>query len=90
MTLNKPLFILQDVYLVQSVMECDLYKLLRSQKLSADHVCYFLYQVSRKQTAPGCNLVCVEYQNFFICKITRPITDTSICNAQDGAGNLCT
>jgi hypothetical protein len=38
-------FLLQDIYLVQSVMECDLYKLLRSQKLSADHVCYFLYQV---------------------------------------------
>jgi len=29
----------------QSLMECDLHKLLRSQKLSADHTCYFLYQV---------------------------------------------
>lgn len=26
-------------------METDLYKLLKSQKLSNDHVCYFLYQV---------------------------------------------
>ena len=28
-------------------MECDLYKLLRSQKLSDDHVCYFTYQILR-------------------------------------------
>ena len=28
-------------------MECDLFKLLRSQRLSADHVCYFLYQILR-------------------------------------------
>ena len=28
-------------------MECDLYKLLRSQKLGDDHVCYFLYQIIR-------------------------------------------
>ena len=28
-------------------MECDLYKLLRSQKLSNDHVCYFTYQILR-------------------------------------------
>ena len=28
-------------------METDLHKLLRSQKLSADHVCYFLYQMLR-------------------------------------------
>ena len=28
-------------------MECDLYKLLRSQKLSDDHICYFTYQILR-------------------------------------------
>ena len=28
-------------------METDLYKLLRSQRLSNDHVCYFLYQILR-------------------------------------------
>ncbi len=32
---------------MQSFMECDLFKLLRSQKLSEDHVCYFLYQILR-------------------------------------------
>ena len=40
-------FIFQDLYLVQTLMECDLYKLLRSQKLSDDHVCYFTYQILR-------------------------------------------
>ncbi|XP_023349330.1 mitogen-activated protein kinase 1 isoform X1 [Eurytemora carolleeae] len=38
---------LKDIYIVQSLMECDLHKLLRSQRLSADHVCYFLYQILR-------------------------------------------
>lgn len=28
-------------------METDLYKLLKSQQLSNDHVCYFLYQILR-------------------------------------------
>ena len=28
-------------------MECDLYKLLKSQKLSDDHICYFTYQILR-------------------------------------------
>lgn len=32
-------------YIVQCLMETDLYKLLKTQKLSNDHVCYFLYQV---------------------------------------------
>ena len=31
----------------QSLMETDLHKLLRSQKLSSDHICYFLYQMLR-------------------------------------------
>eukprot|EP00095_Tigriopus_kingsejongensis_P008843 maker-scaffold15_size728074-snap-gene-1.11 protein:Tk08843 transcript:maker-scaffold15_size728074-snap-gene-1.11-mRNA-1 annotation:"mitogen-activated protein kinase 3" len=38
---------LKDLYLVQKNMECDLYKLLRSQRLSDDHTCYFLYQILR-------------------------------------------
>jgi len=38
---------LKDIYIVQSLMECDLHKLLRSQKLSSDHICYFLYQILR-------------------------------------------
>lgn len=28
-------------------METDLYKLLKSQQLSNDHICYFLYQILR-------------------------------------------
>ena len=28
-------------------METDLYKLLKSQRLSNDHICYFLYQILR-------------------------------------------
>lgn len=38
---------LKDLYLVQKYMECDLFKLLRSQRLSDDHICYFLYQILR-------------------------------------------
>ena len=34
-------------YIVQSLMETDMYKLLKTQKLSNDHVCYFLYQILR-------------------------------------------
>ena len=32
-------------YIVQDLMETDLYKLLKSQQLSNDHICYFLYQI---------------------------------------------
>ncbi len=28
-------------------MECDLYKLLRHQRLTDEHICYFLYQILR-------------------------------------------
>ena len=35
------------IFTLQSLMETDLHKLLRSQKLSSDHVCYFLYQILR-------------------------------------------
>ncbi|KAJ8042961.1 Mitogen-activated protein kinase 1 [Holothuria leucospilota] len=38
---------MRDVYIVQSLMETDLYKLLKTQKLSNDHICYFLYQILR-------------------------------------------
>lgn len=34
-------------YIVQDLMETDLYKLLKTQHLSNDHICYFLYQVLR-------------------------------------------
>lgn len=38
---------MRDVYIVQCLMETDLYKLLKSQRLSNDHICYFLYQILR-------------------------------------------
>ena len=38
---------MNDIYIVQGLMETDLFKLLRSQRLSNDHVCYFMYQVGR-------------------------------------------
>jgi len=38
---------LRDVYIVQSLMETDLYKLLKTQRLSNNHICYFLYQILR-------------------------------------------
>eukprot|EP01135_Chromosphaera_perkinsii_P001036 Nk52_evm6s157 gene=Nk52_evmTU6s157 len=38
---------MRDVYIVQELMETDLYKLLKTQRLSNDHVCYFLYQALR-------------------------------------------
>lgn len=34
-------------YIVQCLMETDLYKLLKTQRLSNDHICYFLYQILR-------------------------------------------
>ncbi|XP_072044482.1 mitogen-activated protein kinase 1-like [Amphiura filiformis] len=38
---------MKDVYIVQCLMETDLYKLLKTQHLSNDHICYFLYQILR-------------------------------------------
>uniref|UniRef100_A0AAZ3Q0D3 Mitogen-activated protein kinase n=1 Tax=Oncorhynchus tshawytscha TaxID=74940 RepID=A0AAZ3Q0D3_ONCTS len=38
---------MRDVYIVQDLMETDLYKLLKTQMLSNDHTCYFLYQILR-------------------------------------------
>eukprot|EP00731_Ephydatia_muelleri_P015601 Em0009g25a len=34
-------------YIVQTLMESDLYKVLKTQRLSNDHICYFLYQILR-------------------------------------------
>lgn len=38
---------LRDVYIVQGLMETDLFKLLKTQPLSNDHTCYFTYQILR-------------------------------------------
>lgn len=38
---------LSNRYIVQDLMETDLYKLLKTQHLSNDHICYFLYQILR-------------------------------------------
>ncbi|CAJ0579299.1 unnamed protein product, partial [Mesorhabditis spiculigera] len=38
---------MKDIYIVQSLMETDLYKLLKSQALSREHICYFTYQILR-------------------------------------------
>ncbi|XP_039266663.1 mitogen-activated protein kinase 1-like [Styela clava] len=38
---------MKDVHIVQDLMETDLYKLLKTQHLSNDHICYFLYQILR-------------------------------------------
>mmetsp|Transcript_10363 Transcript_10363/g.26550 ORF Transcript_10363/g.26550 Transcript_10363/m.26550 type:complete len:352 (-) Transcript_10363:75-1130(-) len=36
-----------DVYIVQELMETDLFRLLKTQKISNDHICYFTYQILR-------------------------------------------
>ncbi|KAI0982139.1 hypothetical protein GJ496_007198 [Pomphorhynchus laevis] len=38
---------IHDIYMVQTLMETDLYKLLKTQSLSKDHACYFVYQILR-------------------------------------------
>ncbi|RCN52748.1 kinase domain protein [Ancylostoma caninum] len=38
---------MKDIYLVQCLMDTDLYKLLKTQVISNDHVCFFLYQILR-------------------------------------------
>merc|ERR1719309_1049239 len=43
----KSIDVMKDVYIVQCLMETDLYKLLKTQHLSNDHICYFLYQILR-------------------------------------------
>ncbi|KNC79288.1 CMGC/MAPK/ERK1 protein kinase [Sphaeroforma arctica JP610] len=37
----------KEIYIVQELMETDLYKLLKSQTLSTEHICYFVYQILR-------------------------------------------
>ena len=37
----------KDVYIVQSLMDFDLHKLLEKQRLTDEHICYLLYQVLR-------------------------------------------
>ena len=39
--------IIKDAYIVQLLMKTNLYKLLKTQHLSNDHICYFLYQILR-------------------------------------------
>ncbi|KTG00223.1 hypothetical protein cypCar_00026105 [Cyprinus carpio] len=43
--MTLPLYFIN--YIVQDLMETDLYKLLKTQHLSNDHICYFLYQILR-------------------------------------------
>ncbi|XP_064597811.1 mitogen-activated protein kinase 1-like [Liolophura sinensis] len=38
---------MKDVYIVQCLMDTDMYKLLKTESLGNDHVCYFLYQILR-------------------------------------------
>ncbi|CAF1091977.1 unnamed protein product [Adineta steineri] len=38
---------MKDIYMVQQLMECDMYKLIKHEKLSSEHVCYLLYQILR-------------------------------------------
>lgn len=44
---NRTIDEMKDVYIVQCLMETDLYKLFKTQRLSNDHICYFLYQILR-------------------------------------------
>ena len=38
---------LKDVYIVQSLMDFDLHKLLEKQRLTDEHICYLMYQILR-------------------------------------------
>jgi len=54
---------MKDVYIVQGLMETDLFKLLKTQRLSQDHTCYFTYQVRAGERAGGGGfLACKGYQ----------------------------
>ena len=37
----------KDVYIVQTLMDFDLHKLLEKQRLTDEHICYLLYQILR-------------------------------------------
>jgi mitogen-activated protein kinase 1/3 len=56
---------MRDIYIVQCLMECDLYKLLRHQRLTDEHICYFLYQILRGLKYIHSANVYVKY----LCKI---------------------
>ena len=61
----------KDVYIVQELMETDLYKLLKTQKLSQEHTCYFTYQVILSTTR--LKLVCERFVTVMVvgCLDTR-------------------
>lgn len=46
-TLTVCPLILSISYMVQTLMETDLHKLLKTQRLSTDHIRYFVYQILR-------------------------------------------
>ena len=43
----KSLGQVKDVYIVQTLMDFDLHKLLEKQRLTDEHICYLLYQILR-------------------------------------------
>ena len=51
---------MRDVYIVQTLMETDLYKLLKTQHLSNDHICYFLYQILRGLKMSKISIICKQ------------------------------
>jgi len=38
---------MEHLYIVQEYMETDMFRLLRTQPISNEHICYFLYQILR-------------------------------------------
>ena len=38
---------IKEVYIIQSLMEYDMFKLLNKQHLTDEHICYFIYQILR-------------------------------------------
>ena len=57
---------MKDVYIVQCLMETDMFKLLKSQRLSNDHVCYFLYQILRGELLPFV-IPFIYWKHYFTC-----------------------
>ncbi|MGH0180469.1 UNVERIFIED_CONTAM: hypothetical protein FKN15_003701 [Acipenser sinensis] len=71
---------MRDVYIVQDLMETDLYKLLKTQQLSNDHICYFLYQILRGLKYTTCNLkIC----DFGLARIAVWICDFGLARIAD-------
>ncbi|VDD82088.1 unnamed protein product [Mesocestoides corti] len=50
---------MKDVYIVQTCMDTDLYRLLKSQAISNDHICYFLYQILRGKVRTCSRFICL-------------------------------